>query len=77
MKRREFVGLAAAVVAPAFAPHVARAATPNLGALKSRKVGKVQIVYKSPHSKPNGLQATPQGLWVQDQGADNWVSSVN
>jgi hypothetical protein len=77
MKRREFVGLAAAaVVAPAFAPSVARAATPNLSGLKTRKVGKVDIVYKSPHSKPNGLQATPQGLWVQDQGAENWVSLV-
>jgi hypothetical protein len=77
MKRREFVGLAAAaVVAPAFAPGVARAATPNLSGLKTRRVGKVEIVYKSPHSKPNGLQATPQGLWVQDQGAENWVSLV-
>ena len=78
MKRREFVGLAAAaIVAPAFAPEVARAATPNLAGLKTRKAGKVDIVYKSPHAKPNGLQATPQGLWVQDQGAENFVSLVN
>ena len=78
MKRREFVGLAAAaIVAPAFAPEVARAATPDLAGLKTRKVGKVDIVYKSPHAKPNGLQAAPQGLWVQDQGAENLVSLVN
>ena len=50
MKRREFVGLAsAAVVAPAFAPGIARAAAappPEVGGLKLRKVGKVEIVYK-------------------------------
>ena len=80
MKRREFVGLAsAAVVAPAFAPGIARAAAappPEVGGLKLRKVGKVEIVYKSPHAKPNGLQATREGLWVQDQGPENWVSLV-
>lgn len=59
MKRREFVGLAAsAIVAPAFAPGVAIASHPDVSGLKTRKVGKVEIVYKSPHAKPNGLQAT-------------------
>ena len=37
----------------------------------------MEIVYKSPHAKPNGLQATNDGLWVQDQGPENWVSLVN
>ena len=78
MKRREFVGLAAsAIVAPAFAPGVALASHPDVAGLKIRKVGKVEIVYKSPHAKPNGLQATREGLWVRDQGAENWVSLVN
>ena len=80
MKRREFVGLAAAaVVAPAFAPDVARAAgcVPNLSTLKTRKIGKVEIVYKSPRPHPTGLQATPQGLWVQDQSPENWITLIN
>jgi sugar lactone lactonase YvrE len=88
MKRREFVGLAAAAVVspafaelrrgrPAFASSVVYAAHPDVSGLKVRKVGKVEIVYKSPHAKPNGLQATREGLWVQDQGAENWVSLVN
>lgn len=78
MKRREFVGLtASAVVAPMFAPDVAHAAHADVARLKTRKVGKVEIAYKSPHAKPNGLQATRDGLWVQDQGPENWVSLVN
>ena len=78
MKRREFVGLAATgIIAPAFAPGVARASHPDVAGLRTRKGGKVEIVYKSPHAKPNGLQATRQGLWVQDQGPENWVSLVN
>jgi hypothetical protein len=45
--------------------------------VKTRKVGKVEIVNKSPHAHPNGLQATPRGLWVQDQSADNWVRLIH
>ncbi len=37
----------------------------DVAGLKTRKVGKVEIVYKSPHAKPNGLQATKEGLWVR------------
>jgi hypothetical protein len=37
-------------------------------ALPSRKVGKPEIVYKSPGPHPNGLQATADGLWIMDQG---------
>jgi hypothetical protein len=78
MKRREFVGMAAAaIVAPAFAPRSANGAHADVAGLKIRKVGKVEVVYKSPHAKPNGLQATRAGLWVQDQGPENWVSLVN
>jgi hypothetical protein len=70
MKRRNFLGLSMAATAAA-SPRV------NVAAVRTRKVGKVEIVYKSPHTKPNGLQATREGLWVMDQGADNWVSLVN
>ena len=61
MKRREFVGLTtAALASPAFAPF-AYAAHADVAGLKTRKTGKVEIVYKSPHAKPNGMQAASNG----------------
>jgi hypothetical protein len=45
--------------------------------IKSRGPRKVEIAYKSPHATPNGLQATSEGLWVLDQGKENFVSLVN
>jgi hypothetical protein len=64
MKRREFLALAAA-------PAVSAAPTLNLDRIPTRKVGKVEIVFKSPGPQPNGLQATKDGLWIIDQGAGN------
>lgn len=63
MKRRDFVGLVAA--APV------AAATIDLNKIPARKAGKVEIVFKSPGPQPNGLQATPDGLWIIDQGPEN------
>ncbi|MGE0407334.1 MAG: hypothetical protein AB7O65_13645, partial [Candidatus Korobacteraceae bacterium] len=78
MNRREFVGAAAgAALMPAFGSVALHAAAPDLSSIKLRKTAKPEIVYKSPHAKPNGLQAAAQGLWVQDQGTENWVSLVN
>src|SRR3954471_2455834 len=64
MRRREFLTLTAA------AAHRATAATIDLHRVKTRKAGKVEIVFDSPglNPKPNGLQATDQGLWIIDQG---------
>jgi len=64
MKRRTFLAVAAA------AP-VASALSVDLKKIPARKTGKVEIVFKSPGPKPNGLQATPEGLWIIDQGAGN------
>ena len=68
--RRELMaGLGAALFGPALP---AIAAAPTLGGLKTRRVGKVEIAFKSPPgSKPNGLQATKDGLWMIDQGEGN------
>lgn len=79
MKRREFIGMAAAAaVAPMVMPEVLRASVrPDASSVKIRRAPKPQVVYKSPHGKPNALQATPTGMWVQDQGPDNWVSFIN
>ncbi len=73
MKRREFVGLAAAAVPAAAFDRI------DVGSIKSRGTKKVEIVYKSPHPAPNGLQATREGLWVLDEanGGPHYVSLVN
>ncbi len=79
MKRREFLtATAAAALAPAILPVATQTVTKaELDSLKLRKITKVNIAYKSPHAHPNGLQATPRGLWVQDQSPDNWITLVN
>ncbi len=43
---------------------------------KSRRVGPVRTAFKSPGPKPNGLQATDEGLWIIDQG-DNHAYLVD
>jgi len=64
MRRRDFLTLAAAAAPTATAARI------DLNAVKTRKTGKVEIVFDSPgtNPKPNGLQATDQGLWIIDQG---------
>ena len=49
----------------------------DLKEIPLRKAGKVQIVFKSPRPQPNGLQATPEGLWLIDQGPGSWAHLVN
>jgi sugar lactone lactonase YvrE len=71
MKRREFFGFAAAV--PALAAPI------DVKSVKSRSK-KVEIAYKSPHTTPNGLQATKDGMWVVDDrttNGSNYVSLIN
>jgi hypothetical protein len=65
MQRRNFLALAAAVPAAKAMPRL------DLGSLPTRKVGKVEIAFKSPGPQPNGLQATQEGLWIMDQGDEN------
>ena len=72
MKRRHFLGVAAALPAMAAGPL-------DLKSIKSRGPKKVEITYKSPHPTPNGLQTTKEGLWIVDEtsGPTHWVSLVN
>jgi streptogramin lyase len=73
IKRREFFAAAAAAASPAFgAPRL-----PDLGKMPVRKAGKVQIAFDSPGHQPNGLQASPEGLWIMDQGDGSWVHLVS
>lgn len=62
LSRRNFLALAAA---PALA-----APRADLSRVPVRKAGKVETVFDSPGPKPNGLQATAEGLWIMDQGND-------
>jgi hypothetical protein len=62
LRRREFLAFAAGV------PAAASIAPRNLDRIKIRQTGKVETVFKSPGPKPNGLQATREGLWILDQG---------
>jgi outer membrane protein assembly factor BamB len=66
MKRRTFLAVSAA------AP-LASAAAVDLAHIPLRKTGKVEVVFNSPgdNPKPNGLQATRDGLWIIDQGTGN------
>jgi outer membrane protein assembly factor BamB len=73
MKRRDFLALSAtALTVPG-----AFAARPDVSGVKSRPTPKWEIYYKSPHAKPNGLDIQSDGLWVLDQGPENWMSLVN
>jgi sugar lactone lactonase YvrE len=67
--RRVFLGCVAA--APAFAN------VSTLATVKTRKAAKYELVYKTPHGKPNGLCLTNEGMWVQDQGPESWMSLIN
>jgi streptogramin lyase len=53
------------------------AAIPNLASVKTRKAAKWEIVYKTPHGKPNSLELTKDGkMWVQDQGPEAYMSLI-
>ena len=61
LSRRNFLALAAAI--------------PALDGIRTRSA-KVEKVFDSPGPKPNGLQATQDGLWILDQG-NNHISLVS
>ena len=67
VNRRSFLGFAAAVPLAAQRPAAADAAQAP-AAVPVRRAGKVEIAFKSPTPRPNGLQATADGLWIIDQG---------
>jgi hypothetical protein len=60
MNRRALLGFGAAVPVAVFVP-------PSTD-VPVRKTGKVEIAFKAPGPRPNGLQATRDGLWIIDQG---------
>jgi sugar lactone lactonase YvrE len=67
VSRRAFLGMAAATAGAARATATATAPAGSLAAVPSRKTGPVEIAFKAPGPRPNGLQATAEGLWIIDQ----------
>ena len=63
VSRRAFLGWAAAAPVAGVGRDGAPPAVPR------RRTGPVEIAFKSPGPRPNGLQATPDGLWIIDQSA--------
>ncbi len=78
VSRRAFFGLAAAPVigVQGLSARPGGAGVQGPAAVPTRRTGKVEIAFKSPDAKPNGLQATPEGLWIIDQGPGSRASLV-
>ncbi|MEZ5417796.1 MAG: hypothetical protein R2708_10685 [Vicinamibacterales bacterium] len=88
VSRRSFLGIAAAApfgpAALSSGPRPAQAGQPAPGGrvpagsdgITVRRAGRVEVAFKSPTPRPNGLQATPEGLWIIDQGPGSRASLV-
>lgn len=92
LKRRGFLGIAAAAF-PAILPEQAAAqrsdggptqrsgsdaCLPDWNKIKTRTAPKAEILYKTPHGKPNGFALTnrPGEMWVTDQAVGSWISLI-
>ncbi|MEZ5293493.1 MAG: hypothetical protein R2745_20590 [Vicinamibacterales bacterium] len=76
VSRRAFLSLAATAPLSAPLPDQAAPAADTLAAVPVRRTGKVEIAFKSPGPRPNGLQATREGLWIIDQAPGSRASLV-
>jgi hypothetical protein len=72
--RRDFLALGAA--APLAALSSTSGSARALGAVKTRTVPKPEIAFQSAIEKPNGLQATSEGLWIIHQDPANTAALV-
>jgi len=77
MQRRHFLGLMAMAPAVAALPRLAEARRPDLSRVPTRPANPIEVLYRTPHGKPNGLDLTREGMWVIDQGPENWISLIN
>jgi len=77
--RRRLLAVAASAPAIAAFPQIAAAHLPNLSGLRTRNIasGAIEVIYKTPHAKPNGLDVTGEGMWIMDQGPENYASLIN
>ncbi len=77
IERRHFLTMAGAMPLVAGLPSAAVAARPDLTRVPTRRVGPIERLYRTPHGKPNGLDLTSEGMWIMDQGPENYISLVN
>jgi len=77
LSRRAFLGFAGLVPASMASRSALAAAPASLASVPTRKVGKPEIVFKSPGPQPNGLQAPPDGLWIIDQADGSLAALVS
>ena len=77
--RRRILAMAASAPAIAAFPQLASAALPNLSGIRTRNIASsaIEVIYKTPHTKPNGLDVTSEGMWIMDQGPENYASLIN
>lgn len=68
MTRREFERMAGAGLAATLS--VWRARADDAASYEVRRRKRVEILFQSPEGHPNGLEATPDGLWVGEQVTD-------
>jgi hypothetical protein len=77
IERRHFLGILAGLPALAAFPGAVLARAPDLSRIPARPAGPIEVLYRTPHGKPNGLDKTDEGLWVIDQGPENWISLID
>ena len=77
--RRRLLAVAASAPAISAFPQLAAAHLPNLSGLRTRNIASsaIEVIYKTPHAKPNGLDITGEGMWIMDQGPENYASLIN
>ena len=74
--RRDMLGLAVALPALGL-PARALAGAPDLSGIRTRAASKIEVLYKTPHNGPNGMDITSEGMWIIHQIPENYISLVN
>lgn len=77
IQRRTFLTIAAAAGPMLVLPGLARAGLLDLSGVPTKTTDKVEVLYKTAHPKPNGMDVTSEGMWIIDQGPENWVYLTN
>ena len=77
IERRHLLSMAAALPAAAAFPKMAKAAFIDRSAIPMKPSGPVEVLYKTPTPKPNGMDVTPEGMWIIDQSPGNMCTLFN
>jgi outer membrane protein assembly factor BamB len=77
IERRHLLTMAAALPAAAAFPKMAKAAFIDRSAIPMKPSGPVEVLYKTPTPKPNGMDVTSEGMWIIDQSPGNLCTLFN